>query len=60
VTAPNRIWVTDITYARTHEAWLDLAVVMDLFSRRVIGWSMQARIDQELAFNASLMAAERR
>jgi len=58
--APNESWVTDITYIRTHEGWLYLAVVLDLFSRRVIGWSMQSRITKELALNALLMAVWRR
>ena len=57
---PNRVWVTDITYLRTYEGWLYLAVVIDLFSRQVIGWSMQPRIDRELAINALLMAVWRR
>ena len=48
--------MTDITYIRTHEGWLFLAVVLDLFSRQVVGWSMQARMDRELAWNALLMA----
>jgi putative transposase len=56
VDAPNRVWVTDITYIRTHEGWLYLAVVLDLFSRQVVGWSMHSRIDRELALNALLMA----
>ena len=60
VPAPNRVWVTDITYIRTHEGWLYLAVVLDLFSRQVIGWSMQSRIDRTLALNALLMAVWRR
>ena len=60
VEAPNQVWVTDITYIRTHEGWLYLAVVLDLFSRQVIGWSMQSRIDSELAINALLMAVWRR
>lgn len=60
VTAPNRVWVTDITYIRTHEGWLFLAVVLDLFSRQVVGWSMQPRMDRELALNALLMAVWRR
>jgi putative transposase len=59
-TAPNRVWVTDITYVRTHEGWLYLAVVIDLFSRQVIGWSMRSRIDSELVINALLMAVWRR
>ena len=60
VTEPNKVWVTDITYIRTHEGWLYLAVVLDLFSRHVIGWSMGPRIDRELAISALLMAVWRR
>ena len=60
VAEPNQVWVTDITYIRTYEGWLYLAVVLDLFSRQVIGWSMQSRIDRELAINALLMAVWRR
>lgn len=56
VEAPNRVWVTDITYIRTREGWLHLAVAQDLFSRQVIGWLMRSRIDSELAINALLMA----
>ncbi len=58
--APNEAWVTDITFIKTHEGWLYLAVVVDLFSRRVIGWSMQSRITKELVLNALLMAVWRR
>jgi len=57
---PNQSWVTDITYIRTHEGWLYLAVVLDLFSRQVIGWSMGSRIDTELVLNALGMALWRR
>ena len=60
VEAPNQAWVTDITYIRTHEGWLYLAVVLDLFSRQVIGGSMQSRMDRDLALNALLMAIWRR
>lgn len=60
VDEPNKIWVTGITYIRTHEGWLYLSVVLDLFSRQVIGWSMQSRIDRELALNTLLMAMWRR
>lgn len=60
VEAPNQAWVTDITYIRTLEGWLYLAVVIDLFSRQVVGWSMQSRIDRELAIGALLMAVWRR
>ena len=58
--APNEAWVTDITHIRTHEGWLYLGVVLDLFSRRVIGWSMQSRITKELVLDALLMAVWRR
>jgi putative transposase len=57
VQEPNRVRVTDITYIRTYEGWLYLAVVLDLFSRQVVGWSMSSRIDHELAMNALLMAS---
>jgi putative transposase len=60
VQAPNEAWVTDITYIRTEEGWLYLAVVLDLFSRQVVGWSMQPRIDRELVIGALLMAVWRR
>ena len=60
VQAPNQVWVTDITYVRTHEGWLYLAVVIDLFSRQVVGWSMQSRMGTDLALNALLMAVWRR
>ncbi len=48
VAKPNTHWVTDITYLRTHEGWLYLAVVIDLFSRHVVGWSMRATLPQRL------------
>ena len=57
---PNRLWVTDITYIRTHEGWLYLAVVIDLFSRLVIGWSMKSRMTTDLVLDALLMALWRR
>ena len=56
VKIPNNTWVTDITYIRTYEGWLYLAVVVDLFSRRVIGWSMQSRMHTDLIMSALLMA----
>ncbi|WP_146705060.1 DDE-type integrase/transposase/recombinase, partial [Shigella flexneri] len=46
----------DITYIRTHEGWLYLAVVVDLFSRKIIGWSMQSRMTKDIVLNALLMA----
>lgn len=50
--APDERWVTDITYIRTHEGWLYLAMVVDLFSRKVIGWSMQPRMTKDIVLNA--------
>ena len=58
--APDQTWVTDITYIKTYEGWLYLAVVIDLFSRRVIGWSMQSRMRMDLVLSALLMAVWRR
>jgi putative transposase len=52
--------VTDITYIKTHEGWLYLAVVIDLFSRRVVGWSAQPRMTTDLALQALLAAVWRR
>jgi putative transposase len=52
--------VTDITYIKTHEGWLYLCVVIDLFSRRVVGWSAQSRMTTDLALQALLMAVWRR
>ena len=60
VSEPNKVWVTDITYIRTYEGWLYLAVVLDLFSRQVIGWSMKPRMCSDLAIDAMLMAVWRR
>ena len=60
VGAPDQAWVTDITYIRTHEGWLYLAVVLDLFARTVVGWSMSSRIDSDLVLNALLAAVWRR
>ncbi|GHA84940.1 transposase [Algimonas arctica] len=60
VDAPDRVWVTDITYIRTHEGWLYLAAVIDLFSRKVVGWSMQPRMHTKLALDALMMAVWRR
>jgi putative transposase len=57
---PDEAWVTDITHIRTHEGWLYLAVVVDLFSRKVIGWSMQSRITKDIVLDALLMAVWRR
>jgi putative transposase len=59
-TRPNKAWVTDITYIRTWQGWLYLAVVMDLFSRKIVGWSAGPSIHRELVLNALLMAVRRR
>ena len=53
---PNAKWATDITYVRTAEAWLYLCVVIDLYSRLVVGWSMSAIQDRQLVLQAVLMA----
>jgi len=60
VSQPDCIWVTDITYVRTWEGWLYLAVVLDLFSRKVIGWAARQTIHRELALDAILMAVRQR
>jgi putative transposase len=56
VAAPNRAWTGDITYIPTNEGWLYLAVVLDLFSRRVVGWSMQPEMSSSLVIDALEMA----
>lgn len=60
VSKPNRAWVTDITYVRTWEGWLYLGVVMDLYSRRIVGWSTKTTLARELVLDAVLMAVKRR
>jgi putative transposase len=60
VTRPNKAWVTDITYIRTWQGWLYLAVVMDLFSRKIVGWSAGPTLQREVVLNAVLMAVRRR
>jgi putative transposase len=54
--APDRLWITDITYVRTYEGWLYLAAVMDVFSRKVVGWSMTDHLRTELVTDALDMA----
>ena len=58
--APNRRWIADFTYVWTAEGWLYVAAVIDLFSRRVVGWSMSATMTAELVTNALVMAIWRR
>jgi transposase InsO family protein len=58
--APDRVWVGDMTFIRTREGWLYLAILLDLFSRRVVGWSMGAKPDHALCLGALGMACEQR
>jgi transposase InsO family protein len=60
VGTPNRAWVTDISYIRTWESWLYLAVVLDLFSRKIVGWAVAPTIGRGLVLDAVLMAVRRR
>ena len=57
---PDHTWVTDITYIKTYEGWLYLAVVVDLFSRKVVGWSMSERMSRDLVIKSVMMAVMRR
>ena len=59
-TAPNQKWVADFTYIDTAEGWLYLAVVLDLFSRRIVGWSMKPEMTAQLVMDALIMALWRR
>lgn len=56
----NRAWVADITYLPTREGWLYLSMVMDIASRRIIGWHVSSRLDQDLALSALVMALKQR
>jgi putative transposase len=58
--APNQVWLADITYVPTAEGWLYLAVVLDLFARRVVGWAMSETMPQELTIDALRMAIAQR
>jgi transposase InsO family protein len=58
--APNRVWLADITYVATLEGWLYLAVVLDIFSRRIVGWAMSETMPQELTIAALEMAITNR
>lgn len=57
---PNEKWVTDITYIQTTEGWLYLAVMIDLYSRKIVGWSMSKNIDAQLVCDGLMMALWRR
>ena len=59
-TAPNRLWVADITFIRTWEGWLYLAAVLDCHSRRCVGWSLREDLRSELVVDAVEMAIARR
>src|SRR5207244_2517895 len=58
--APDALWVGDITYVRTWEGWLYLATVLDVFSRRVIGWALATHLRAELVCDALRMAVATR
>jgi transposase InsO family protein len=58
--APDRLWAADITFIPTGEGWLYLAAVEDLYSRKIVGWSMGSRIDSRLVVDALAMAVSRR
>jgi putative transposase len=60
VEAPNTVWLADLSYIWTREGWLYLAVVLDLFSRQVVGWAMDEQMPQELTLAALDMALKRR
>lgn len=60
VDKPDQVWTTDITYIPTQEGWLYLAVVMDLYTRAIIGWAMDSRMTRELTMSALRMAWFRR
>ena len=58
--APDQVWVSDITYLRTEEGWDYLATVMDLYSRRIVGWAMQSTLERSLTLRALQMAVSQR
>lgn len=60
IAKPNKVWVGDVTFLATRDGWLYLAVLLDLYSRKVIGWSMSDRNNKQLVINALNMAVERR
>lgn len=60
VDAPNKAWVTDITYVWTSEGWLYLAAIVDLYSRMIVGWAVSTTIDRKLCLDALTMAILRR
>ena len=54
--APNQIWVSDITYVQTNEGWLYVAAILDLYSRKIVGWAMGEHLDTDLILKALFMA----
>lgn len=60
VSAPNRVWGSDLTYLPTQDGWLYLAVVVDLFSRKIVGWAMASTMETSLVVTALTMAIGRR
>jgi transposase InsO family protein len=56
---PNQVWLADITYIPTSEGWLYLAVILDLFTRKVVGWAMRDHMRAELTIAALTMAIQR-
>jgi transposase InsO family protein len=59
-TAPNQLWVADITYVKTGQHWLYVAAILDLYSRKIVGWAMSERIDTALVLSALGMALQHR
>ena len=57
---PNQRWVSDITYIPTREGWLYLATIMDLYSRKIVGWSMDSRMKEKIVLEALNMAIAKR
>jgi len=60
VTKTDEAWVTDITYIRTYQGWLYLAVVIDLYSRMVVGWSMKPNLHRDIVLDALILSMSRR
>ena len=60
VSAPNRVWVTDITYVATDEGWVYVTLVMDLFSRTLVGWAIETFVDSRLTLAALRLALGQR
>ncbi len=60
VSAPNQVWVSDITYIPTQEGWLYLATTLDLYSRKIVGWAMDQHMQKSLVIRALQMALHNR